>query len=235
MPVAPELLRALAFANTENSRTGAGTDVGEAWGKETYLDRALQEIINGWAGHSSALDFIMEIIARDVIYLIGPLAVLLWLWRGTPTSRAAKQHLVLSLFVAIALALAFTALLGEIRSSERPFVVLPSTHLLIKHAADNSFPSSHTAVAFAVACGLLLWNRRLGLAALVLAALIGFSRVYVGVHWPIDVALGAGVGVVAATFARLPKSALEAIHRGAGRVLPDVLLVARQENRRNDC
>jgi membrane-associated phospholipid phosphatase len=52
---------------------------------------------------------------------------------------------------------------------------------------DYSFPSNHTTIAFALAVGVFLVNRRLGTIAILLAALEGFSRVYLGQHYPHDV------------------------------------------------
>ncbi|NUR60012.1 MAG: phosphatase PAP2 family protein, partial [Catenulispora sp.] len=52
---------------------------------------------------------------------------------------------------------------------------------------DYSFPSNHTTIATALALGVFLINRRLGAIAIVLAALEGFSRVYLGQHYPHDV------------------------------------------------
>ncbi|MDT2009540.1 phosphatase PAP2 family protein [Rhodococcus opacus] len=65
---------------------------------------------------------------------------------------------------------------------------------------DYSFPSNHTVVAAAMAAALLLdsnpGGRRLGIVAAVAALLIGLSRVYVGAHYPHDVAAALVVGVV---------------------------------------
>jgi membrane-associated phospholipid phosphatase len=55
---------------------------------------------------------------------------------------------------------------------------------------DYSFPSDHTTVAAALAAGLWLVNRRLGLIAVAAALLEGFSRVYLGQHYPHDVLAG---------------------------------------------
>ncbi|MGC0417267.1 phosphatase PAP2 family protein [Embleya sp. AB8] len=82
----------------------------------------------------------------------------------------------------------------------RPCRALPRAFLVesCPAANDYAFPSNHTSVAFAAAVGLLLVNRRLGLFALVAAVLMGASRVYVGAHYPHDVAVGAVVGTIVA-------------------------------------
>lgn len=63
---------------------------------------------------------------------------------------------------------------------------------------DYAFPSNHAALAGASAAALWLAWRRLGVLAAALALLMGFSRVYVGVHYPHDVLAGFAIGVLAA-------------------------------------
>ena len=80
-----------------------------------------------------------------------------------------------------------------------PLVQLPVTH---------SFPSGHATVAFACATVLALAVPRLRVPLFVLAVLIAFSRVYVGVHYPFDVLAGALLGVVLARALRMLAGAL---------------------------
>lgn len=63
----------------------------------------------------------------------------------------------------------------------RPFVEGHFTPL-ISHAADNGFPSDHTLLASFIGWVVLSYSRKWGIAALIIAALVGLSRVYVGVH-----------------------------------------------------
>jgi undecaprenyl-diphosphatase len=78
----------------------------------------------------------------------------------------------------------------------RPYEVLADAVLRQQPAMGTSFPSSHTAVAVAVVVALLPFvPRPLGAAAIVYAVLVGWSRVYLGVHYPLDVLGGAGIGL----------------------------------------
>ena len=69
--------------------------------------------------------------------------------------------------------------------------------------SDTSFPSGHTAASFAVAAGVYMagWKKT-GIVLHIFSALIGFSRLYVGVHFPSDVIGGAIVGVLCAWVVR---------------------------------
>ena len=97
------------------------------------------------------------------------------------------------------------AVLKVVFMRPRPFAVDPSVVLLIEPPGDWSFPSGHAAVAFACASAIAFSLGRDGwlvsLPVALLAALMAFSRLYLFVHWPTDVAagmlLGMAVGVIA--------------------------------------
>lgn len=79
----------------------------------------------------------------------------------------------------------------------RPFDVIQNLVPLITKPTDYSFPSGHTACSFAVA--FLLFRKlpkKYGILCLILATLIGFSRIYLGVHYLSDVIAGAVSGIV---------------------------------------
>ena len=77
----------------------------------------------------------------------------------------------------------------------RPCDVNTAITILVKRPHGHSFPSGHTASAFAAAFALWLQNRKLGVPALVLAAFIAFTRLYLYVHFPTDVLGGLVLGL----------------------------------------
>lgn len=103
------------------------------------------------------------------------------------------------------------ALSGELASGvikdftdrPRPPIRFPDPAPLVALPGTSSFPSGHATVAFACATMLAATDRRLAIPAFVLAALVAWSRVYVGVHYPLDVLAGAVLGVVLARALRL--------------------------------
>ena len=77
----------------------------------------------------------------------------------------------------------------------RPCWLDESVQLLIANPADYSFPSGHTLSSVIGATGLTKANRKFSLAAIPLAALIAFSRLYLSVHFPTDILAAAVLGV----------------------------------------
>lgn len=75
----------------------------------------------------------------------------------------------------------------------RPFAVLNFTPLISE--SSSSFPSGHAAIFFAIAAALFFWNRKWGIWFFVFALVNGIARIFVGVHWPLDIVGGVFVGI----------------------------------------
>ncbi|KLU60066.1 undecaprenyl-diphosphatase BcrC [Peptococcaceae bacterium CEB3] len=84
--------------------------------------------------------------------------------------------------------------LKSIVARPRPFLRWTDVRILADKPLQYSFPSGHTTTSFAPATVLFRKSKSIGVAALALAALIGFSRIYVGVHYPLDVLGGVVLG-----------------------------------------
>ena len=79
----------------------------------------------------------------------------------------------------------------------RPFVTFTDIKILIPTPSEFSFPSGHTSSSFAAASVFYRFlPKKAGIPAIVLAGLIGFSRLYVGVHYPTDVIAGMMMGIM---------------------------------------
>jgi undecaprenyl-diphosphatase len=105
--------------------------------------------------------------------------------------------------IAVALADWSSTGLKALVDRPRPPERYPEPKPLVPVPHDGSFPSGHAATSFAAATILSFGFPRLAPALFLLAAAIAFSRVYVGVHYPLDVLGGAVLGVLVATALRL--------------------------------
>lgn len=104
------------------------------------------------------------------------------------------------------LAMVFGVLIGNLALKPlvariRPYDVATGITLLIEQPHDFSFPSGHTLASFEAAIVLLIRDRRMGIPAVILALLIGFSRMYLYVHYFTDVLAGAVMGTLFAILA----------------------------------
>jgi undecaprenyl-diphosphatase len=144
----------------------------------------------------------------DVFVWLGTIGKLGLVWAavalivGVATGRGLRGSVLLALLTGLAAFAADSASFGvkDLVHRTRPFVAHPQIHpLYVVHS--SSFPAGHAATAFAGATLLSYVAPRAAPAVIVLALLIAFSRVYVGVHYPSDVlagaAIGASVGLVA--------------------------------------
>jgi undecaprenyl-diphosphatase len=124
--------------------------------------------------------------------------VVIWFLLGWLRNRRQDRLGAIMAIMAAAGALLANQVISHLWARPRPFAVHPSTvHLLLGHSKDASFPSDHAAAAFAIGLVLISFHHRLGAVALAFAALMSYARVYVGDHYPGDVAAGALVGLLA--------------------------------------
>ena len=140
-------------------------------------------------------DIIVPFITRlgnaGIIWIILTLVLLL-----IPKTRKTGVIMTAALLVDLVLC---NLLLKNLVARTRPFDVNTAVQLLVAKPRDYSFPSGHTGSSFASA--IVLWKelpKKYGVMALIVAILIAYSRLYVGVHYPSDVLAGVVIGTVLA-------------------------------------
>lgn len=161
----------------------------------------------------------VEAFASASVPLFAVLTALLWL--GDRPGGPLRWRLAsASALAAAGLGLLVNQAIGHVWFRERPFAAHPGdTVLLAAPSPDPSFPSDHATAAFAIAFAIFFFSRRAGALFLAGALVIGLSRIFVGLHYPGDVAAGATAGLVAAVaVVLLARQPLEAVTRLATRI-----------------
>lgn len=162
----------------------------------TTADDGWYRSIVSFAQHTVWLHSAMKLYTVAGIGLLAVIALYAW-WNARRRADRAAMAAVVWLGLGTAISLACGLGLKQVFQENRPCQAI---HLATVQACpgptDYSFPSDHTTAAFALAVGLWIVTRRLGIVGIVLAAAEGFSRVYLGQHYPHDVLAGALLSTV---------------------------------------
>jgi undecaprenyl-diphosphatase len=168
-------------------------------------DLYLLGLFNGFAHRSSTFDASVVFLADQPMVKSGLLGSLLWVaWFRRDHSQKLHRELVISTLVATIASLIFVKIVRSLLPFRlRPIHDLASGFTLPYHVTTetlwnwSSFPSDTAAMVFALAGGLAIIWRRWGWLALVYSlVVVSFPRIYLGYHYPSDVAAGAVIGVL---------------------------------------
>ena len=161
-------------------------------------DKALFLWINALVGNAPAVDATMVWIASDYLVPVcmGLSLVALWFIGKDGPERMRYQIGMFAALTAMALSSLVVLISNALFFRPRPFDGLDGINLLFYQPTDSSFPSNSAAAAFAIAAAVWCVNRRIGAILFIVAAVYGFSRVYVGVHYPADILGGAVIALI---------------------------------------
>ncbi|MCZ4058854.1 undecaprenyl-diphosphate phosphatase [Pantoea sp. LMR881] len=159
------------------------------------LNRSLFMLINATPTSPAWLLQLATFIAKDVIAIVPLLIVALWLW-GPREQVESQRVLVLKTGMALLYALAISWCVGQLLPHPRPFAI-GLGHQFLPHAPDDSYPSDHGTTIFTFALAFIFWHRVWsGIILMVVGGAIAWSRIYLGVHWPMDMLGGLLVGML---------------------------------------
>lgn len=154
----------------------------------------------------SILNVIQELFKSDFMNTVMPMitslgnAGIIWIIIGL-CMTISKKYRKTGIFVLVGLLMGLiigNGLVKNLVARPRPCWLNPDFRLLIECPTDYSFPSGHTQASFISATIITLKHRKMGLIVIPLAVLIGFSRLYLYVHFPSDVLGGAIMGILIA-------------------------------------
>ena len=165
----------------------------EQWNQAGFL------AVNAGAHAPALIISVARVLASWSIYLAPALFIVAWVRRDRAL-RFVLLDATLTAVIGLGIAQVITAVLYH----PRPFEIGLGRQLL-DHAAEASFPSDHATLMFCLAIPLLLGTqtRRLGAVVLALGFGVAWSRVYLGVHFPLDMIGALGVAVLATLVVRV--------------------------------
>lgn len=166
----------------------------ETWKWVVAVDEAILLGVRRW---ESAL---MTRLMRTLTRMGDPAA---WVVVGLALGAIAGARYALLLGTGAGLAVACSQILKRLFCRPRPTTGMRGLAALVAIPDRFSFPSGHTAAAFGVAAALAGGNSGIAWVTLILAFGIGISRIYLGAHYPLDVAAGMLVGAASGLVARL--------------------------------
>ena len=161
-----------------------------------HFDLWLFQQINNLVGLCPALDWLGIFLAGYLQYVVGAGLLIFWFWDKIKEERIRNFYSAIVALVAVVLSrLVFTEIIRWAWFRPRPFID-HTINSLIAHENTGSFPSGHAAFFFALASAAYFFGqRRAGSWLFAAATLISLARVYVGVHYPLDIMAGALVGI----------------------------------------
>ncbi|GEB34134.1 MULTISPECIES: undecaprenyl-diphosphatase [Brevibacillus] len=143
-------------------------------------------------------------IAEYTVYALALCALLYWFTRDSQ-----NRMMVICATATFVMAEVLGKLAGTLHTNNQPFAELANVNQLVQKAVDNSFPSDHTILFFSFCVSFWLFQRKTGILWMLLAVCVGLSRIWVGVHYPADVLVGAliSIGSALTVFLLLPRFA----------------------------
>lgn len=155
------------------------------------LDFAIFELISSFSGRFFILDTLGVVFAKYLPHFL-LLLFLLFIF----LHKSWRKRLFIFLYTAIGLIVSNGVIVKIVRAlydKPRPFDVMEISTLL-DHSSGFSFPSGHASFLFALAFIVYLFNKKWGWWFIGFAVLNGLARIFVGIHWPLDILGGIAVG-----------------------------------------
>ncbi|MFO1445175.1 undecaprenyl-diphosphatase [Bacillus sp. Bva_UNVM-123] len=144
------------------------------------MDYKAFRFINQLSGHCRPLDLLMIFISNKIRYVFIFVIIFMWI------KKSRYRILALNSIFSMGVSFFIYKIIKIFYFKPRPFMNR-RVGILIPSKVDSSFPSKHTILVYAISTTIYLRNRLLGAIMLFLSSLTGFSRIWLGHHYPLDI------------------------------------------------
>ena len=153
------------------------------------LNYDIFRMVNDLGKQVTYLNDVVAFIAEYMVFFLALSVIIFWF-----TRKRQNRMMVICALTAFVISEVIGKIVGMLYSHHQPFAELSNVNQLIEHEVDNSFPSDHTILFFSVCLTFWLFKKKHGFLWILLAFCVGLSRIWVGVHYPVDIIVAAVIG-----------------------------------------
>jgi undecaprenyl-diphosphatase len=156
------------------------------------IDLYLFNLINGFAGKWKWLDYTEMFFAKYFEYFLWLALILFLVINLKKYWKMVAEAFIAAIFTRFILA----EIIRWLWFRPRPFVSLNFIPLIDQSPTESSFPSGHATFYFALSTIIYSYNKKIGILFYIASIIIVTARVFSGVHWPLDIFIGAILGIL---------------------------------------
>ncbi|BGI50851.1 MAG: undecaprenyl-diphosphate phosphatase [Arsenophonus endosymbiont of Ceratovacuna japonica] len=165
------------------------------------INLILFNFINSISITSTNMLILVTFISKRLIFIFPLITISNCFWGGMK-NLLFKKIFICKTIIAIILSLFISFFIGITFPRDRPFVLM-CQHFFI-HAMTPSFPSNHATIAFTFAFSFLFWLKKwIGILLFIPAFLISWARIFLRIHWPLDIIGALLVSIVSCIFSQI--------------------------------
>ncbi|MGP1939000.1 MAG: phosphatase PAP2 family protein [Arsenophonus sp. ET-DL9-MAG3] len=169
----------------------------------TDINVSLFNFINAKLITSINILILVIFLAKYLILVFPLISIFCWFW-GSSKNLVYQRVFVFKTALALIIGLVISYFIGVFFPQERPFILSRISQYFFPHAPTASFPSNHATVSFIFSFSFLFWLRAwIGLLLFIPALMISWARIFLGIHWPLDMVGAFLVAITACGFTQI--------------------------------
>ncbi|MGP1931257.1 MAG: phosphatase PAP2 family protein [Arsenophonus sp. ET-YP4-MAG3] len=169
----------------------------------TDINLSLFNLINTKLITSINILTLLFFLAKHLILIFPLISIFYWFY-GSSKNLIYQRVFIFKTVLALIIGMVISYFIGIIFPQERPFISSKIGRYFFSHAPTASFPSNHATVSFVFSFGFLFWLRAwIGLLLFIPSLIISLARIFLGIHWPLDIVGAFLVAIIACGFSQI--------------------------------